>query len=171
VADIVAGCSDAFVKPKPPWAERRQKYVAGLPGKSADVRLVSAADKLANVWSAIQDYRTAGEALGGRFNAPRNDQLWYCRALADAFTAHGPASLARELDVPHHARAPSARRALGLQGRISSALPSANPLKELALRKTRDDSVGATSRGHSGDSKQKGPPDDIERPQVNLRLR
>lgn len=99
VADIVHACSDTDETPKPPWRARKEQYLQHLNGASEAVRLVSAADKLANVRSIIQDYRTVGESLWSRFNAPRADQLWYYRALADTFNRLGPASLARELEA------------------------------------------------------------------------
>lgn len=98
VADIVDGCTDAYGKPKPPWLERKKSYIAKLSGASPAVRLVSCADKLHNALSTLRDYRTHGEVLWNRFNATRNDLLWYYRALADQFLQNGPALLARELD-------------------------------------------------------------------------
>ena len=37
---IVEGCTDAETVPKPPWRERKEKYVAHLAGASASVLLV-----------------------------------------------------------------------------------------------------------------------------------
>src|SRR5687768_18506851 len=48
VADIVDGCTDAYVLPKPPWRKRKEDYIAHITTASASVRLVSAADKLHN---------------------------------------------------------------------------------------------------------------------------
>lgn len=46
VADIVAGCSDTFEKPKPPWRPRKVAYVAHAREANRSICLVSAADKL-----------------------------------------------------------------------------------------------------------------------------
>ena len=54
VSDIVHGCSETDETPKPDWIVRKRAYVAHLPGASASIRLVSSADKLANVRSIIQ---------------------------------------------------------------------------------------------------------------------
>jgi (p)ppGpp synthase/HD superfamily hydrolase len=98
VLDIVDGCTDARTKPKPPFRERKERYIAHLPEASPSVRLVSAADKLYNARAILSDYRAIGEALWARFNGGRSGTLWYYRALADAFRALGPGRLAEELD-------------------------------------------------------------------------
>jgi 5'-deoxynucleotidase YfbR-like HD superfamily hydrolase len=98
VLDIVDGCTDARTKPKPPFRERKERYIAHLPEASPSVRLVSAADKLYNARAILSDYRAIGEALWARFNGGRSGTLWYYRALADAFRTLGPGRLAEELD-------------------------------------------------------------------------
>jgi (p)ppGpp synthase/HD superfamily hydrolase len=98
VADIVTGCCDTLEMPKPPWRPRKERYIAALPSRSPAVRLVACADKLHNARCLLADYRAIGDALWGRFNSGRTDQLWAQRAYADAFLACGPPALARELD-------------------------------------------------------------------------
>lgn len=99
VARIVAGCTDAFTRPKPPWKERKERYLAHLPEADARTRRVSCADKLHNARSVVADYRLVGEQVWERFNAGREPSLWYYRALADTFKRLDPGSaLALELD-------------------------------------------------------------------------
>jgi GTP pyrophosphokinase len=98
VLDTVDGCTDARTKPKPPFRERKERYIAHLPEASPSVRLVSAADKLYNARAILSDYRAIGEALWARFNGGRSGTLWYYRALADVFRTLGPSRLAEELD-------------------------------------------------------------------------
>jgi (p)ppGpp synthase/HD superfamily hydrolase len=99
VTEIVDGCTDADTTPKPPWRARKEAYLARLPGESSSVHLVSAADKLHNVRSLIQEYRAQGESLWRRFNGGRDGTLWYYRAVADALKAtRDHASLVDELD-------------------------------------------------------------------------
>ncbi|MBN2361318.1 MAG: HD domain-containing protein [Deltaproteobacteria bacterium] len=98
VADIVRGCSDAWTQPKPPWLERKRAYLEHLRTASRSVRLVAAADKLHNARSVLSDLLEIGDALWERFNAGRDQQLWYYRALADTFRDCGPEDLARELE-------------------------------------------------------------------------
>lgn len=97
VASIVDGCTDADVTPKPPWRERKERYVAHLASAPPSVRLVSAADKLYNARTILADYRAHGESLWPRFTGGREGTLWYYRALVEAFRAHGPDPLADEL--------------------------------------------------------------------------
>ncbi len=98
VARIVDGCTDAYTDPKPPWLERKKKYLARLPQASAEVRLVSAADKLHNAREILADYRQVGEALWNRFHGRKERTLWYYRALAEVFRAEGSSPLVEELD-------------------------------------------------------------------------
>ena len=99
VADIVAGCSDTFETPKPPWRERKESYIVHLKKASASVLLVSAADKLHNVRSIASDYREVGDAVWGRFDGRRVGTLWYYRALADSFLELMNGRLAGELNL------------------------------------------------------------------------
>ena len=48
VQAVVEGCTDAETIPKPPWRERKERYIAHLADASDSVLLVSAADKLHN---------------------------------------------------------------------------------------------------------------------------
>jgi (p)ppGpp synthase/HD superfamily hydrolase len=71
VLNIVEHCTDTDVQPKPPWVERKTKYLANLAAAGPDgddALLVSAADKLHNVQSLLRDYRVVGDALWERFN-------------------------------------------------------------------------------------------------------
>jgi (p)ppGpp synthase/HD superfamily hydrolase len=98
VLEIVNGCTDADTYPKPPWRERKERYVTHLMTASASIRLVSCADKLHNARAILSDLRSVGIAVFDRFTAGREGTLWYYRQLADTFTALGPPLLAAELD-------------------------------------------------------------------------
>ena len=108
VAAIVVGCTDGVpdseTGEKPPWRQRKEKYVAHLSDVKPNVLLVSAADKLYNARAILADYRTHNESLWNRFSGGR-ESLWYYRALADQFlqlteenAAPGLRALAAELD-------------------------------------------------------------------------
>jgi (p)ppGpp synthase/HD superfamily hydrolase len=100
VADIVSGCTDTDVMPKPPFEERKRAYIDHLlHEENRSVLLVSASDKLANVRAILQDYREIGEELWKRFNGGRTGTLWYYRELANTFQKRGPARLALELSL------------------------------------------------------------------------
>ena len=93
VAEIVAGCTDSWTIPRPPWRKRKEATIAHLRTASASVRLVSAADKLHNARTILADYRTLGEALWSRFNGGREGTLWYYRSLVEVMQDAGPAPL------------------------------------------------------------------------------
>jgi GTP pyrophosphokinase len=83
VASIVEACTDAYTKPKPPWRERKEKYITHLAEAHPDALLVTLADKIFNSRAILFDYRQHGEALFGRFH-PDSDQMWYYRAIVSA---------------------------------------------------------------------------------------
>lgn len=87
VRSIVAACSDTFETPKPPWLDRKTAYLAHLsgPGASRSVLLVSAADKLHNLITTIDDLDAQGPAFWDRFNSTAGQQLWYYRSLSTVF--------------------------------------------------------------------------------------
>ena len=97
VAVIVDGCTDAETIPKPPWRERKERYVAHIADAPASVRLVSASDKLHNARSILSDLRSDGEAVWQRFKGGKEGTLWYYRSLVEAFRAHGSSPLVDEL--------------------------------------------------------------------------
>lgn len=97
VAGIVDGCSDTDRKPKPPWRERKEAYLAHLPHAPPSVLLVSAADKLYNARTILEDYQRDGEDLWSRFRGGREGTLWYYRSVARVLLATGPASIAHLL--------------------------------------------------------------------------
>lgn len=97
VAEIVDGCTDADVKPKPPWKERKEAYIAHIRDASPSVHLVSASDKLHNARAILKDYRIVGEELWKRFKGGREGTFWYYRSLSDVFQAAYPSPLADEL--------------------------------------------------------------------------
>ena len=90
VAEIVDGCTDTYQDPKPPWRERKERYLAHLGDASGSVRLVSSADKLHNARAVLSDYRLVGEGLWTRFNGGKEGTLWYYRAVVDTLRGDGP---------------------------------------------------------------------------------
>src|SRR5215210_4381152 len=96
VAEIVDGCTDTYEDPKPPWRERKERYLAHLASATDSVRLVSSADKLHNARTVLADYRLVGEDLWTRFNGKKEGTLWYYRAVAEALP--GEISIVGELD-------------------------------------------------------------------------
>jgi (p)ppGpp synthase/HD superfamily hydrolase len=98
VARIVEGCSDSFTDPKPPWRQRKEDYLRHIGKASADVRLVSAADKIHNAREILSDLRVAGDDVWSRFKGGKEGTLWNFRALVNEFRAAGSSPIVDELD-------------------------------------------------------------------------
>ena len=99
VLEIVEGCTDAEVIPKPPWKVRKQTYIAHLEEVSDATRLVSCSDKLHNARAIVSDLRVMGDMLWSRFTGGKQGTLWYYDTLAKTFLRLGPIKLAKELEL------------------------------------------------------------------------
>jgi GTP pyrophosphokinase len=77
VLAIVLACSDSEGEPKPPWRERKERYLSHLAAADESVHLVSASDKLHNLRSILRDYRLQGDLVWQRFRGGRDGTLWY----------------------------------------------------------------------------------------------
>jgi len=97
VAEIVEGCTDTDAIPKPPWRERKERYVEHVRSAPPDVLRVSCADKLHNARALLADFRALGGALWKRFNGGRDGTLWYYRTLASVYKERRIGFLAEEL--------------------------------------------------------------------------
>jgi (p)ppGpp synthase/HD superfamily hydrolase len=100
VARIVDGCTDSYEArgEKRPWAERKRAYIERVAGEAEDVRLVSAADKLANAREILADYRVEGDEVFKRFQGRKEGTLHYYRSLVEVFRKAGSTALVEELD-------------------------------------------------------------------------
>ena len=98
VVNIVNGCTDAEVIPKPPWKERKQQYIARMRHASPEVRLVSMADKLHNARSILADYYRQGDVIWSRFTGGKEGTLWYYRSLIEINRKAGTNYLVEECD-------------------------------------------------------------------------
>jgi len=101
VARMVEGLSDTLAENhscKEPWEQRKKAYIDRLRGEPADTRLISAADKLYNARSILEDYRLIGPEIWKRFQRTRDLQLWYYEALLDVFKSTGKMRIVDELE-------------------------------------------------------------------------
>ena len=89
VAAIVDGCTDARPGPgeeKEPWQGRKDAYLDHLGQETnRSVILVSASDKLYNITSILNDYRSIGDPVFERFSVPKERTLWYYTELVEAY--------------------------------------------------------------------------------------
>ena len=99
VATIVSECSDTDEVPKPPWEERKQRYIDHLGEASDDTILVSLADKLDNARAILRDYRDRGDELWQRFSQHDPEKhLWYYKSLLKVYKKRNKTWLVAELE-------------------------------------------------------------------------
>jgi len=103
VAALVVACTDTPPDytggPKAPWQERKDAYVERIREEGYPLCRVALADKLHNTRAIVLDQRRFGDKIWERFNATKEDELRYHRALVDAIRDAGaPGYLVDELD-------------------------------------------------------------------------
>lgn len=80
VEAMVRGCSDSLVvekEDKAPWRERKQAHIDHVATAHMDTLIVTAADKTHNGRAIATDLQTIGNQVWERFNASREDIIWY----------------------------------------------------------------------------------------------
>lgn len=75
------------------WKERKEHTIRKMEGANCGIKLLSCADKLANIRDLISDVKMEGEGFWDKFNAPKKEQEWYYRSMLEAF-ATGPQNIA-----------------------------------------------------------------------------
>jgi GTP pyrophosphokinase len=98
VAAIVEDCTDAWETPKPPWLERKRRYVEHAKTLPPSSLRVSAADNVHNAYAILRDLRNIGDAVWSRFSAGPDDVLAYYAGLVRAYRQAGGGHLVEELD-------------------------------------------------------------------------
>lgn len=88
VLRLVRGCTDGVPDQsgrKPPWRERKERYLRHLAEAPDDLLLVSVADKVHNARAIQADRAAIGDAVFDRFTAGREGTSWYYGALHGVF--------------------------------------------------------------------------------------
>ena len=101
VARMVEGLSDTLEEDpsrKGPWEERKAAYLRRLLSESAQIQLISAADKLYNARTILEEYRAIGDKVWERFKRGRNQQMWYFNELLTIFKSAGTNRIVEELE-------------------------------------------------------------------------
>lgn len=68
-----------------PWLERKQSYVENMRHAPISAVLISAADKIHNLSTVLEDYDVYGDAIWNNFKAGPSQQSWYYSTLLDIF--------------------------------------------------------------------------------------
>lgn len=89
VVTIVDGCTESDIKPKPPWLERKTRFLDQLRHASPSVRLVSLADKLHNARSILSELQQQGDVIWSNFNSSKENIFWYYRSLLKVYQETG----------------------------------------------------------------------------------
>ncbi len=103
VARLVEALSDSLVdtdagEVKPPWRERKERYLEHLAGVDNRVALVSGCDKLHNARAILSDLRSVGPDLWDRFTVKEPaDHVWYYGSLVESLSGKVPEPLGDEL--------------------------------------------------------------------------
>jgi hypothetical protein len=75
------------------WKQRKEHTIREIKSAEREIKLLSCADKLANIRDLISELRMEGECFWDKFNAPKEEQEWYYRSMLEAF-ATGPQNIA-----------------------------------------------------------------------------
>jgi (p)ppGpp synthase/HD superfamily hydrolase len=75
------------------WKQRKEHTISEIKNAERDIKLLSCADKLANIRDLISELRIQGDSFWDKFNAPKEEQEWYYRSMLEAF-ATGPHNIA-----------------------------------------------------------------------------
>jgi (p)ppGpp synthase/HD superfamily hydrolase len=97
VTTIIDGCTDSETTPKPPWEDRKKRYLAQLQHSSSSVYRVSLADKLHNARCLLQDLRSQGMEVWDRFRGGRTGKLWFYGELLTLYQQQGHSAMTQEL--------------------------------------------------------------------------
>jgi (p)ppGpp synthase/HD superfamily hydrolase len=74
---------------KPPWKERKVAYLEHIRQTDPSLLRVTIADKIDNARAILADHQRLGDVVWERFNAGKEDQLWYYRSCVEAFDVSG----------------------------------------------------------------------------------
>lgn len=83
VREIVEGVTEVKEENglKLPWKERKERYIEGLKIARRESLLVSAADKLHNLRSNVDDFKKHGPAIWKNFSSGPEELLWYNQSV------------------------------------------------------------------------------------------
>jgi (p)ppGpp synthase/HD superfamily hydrolase len=97
VVAIVDGCTESDIVPKPPWQERKTRFLDQLRYASPSVRLVSLADKLHNARSLLAQWQQQGDVIWSEFKGNKQQTLWFYRSLVQVYQQTGADWMTEEL--------------------------------------------------------------------------
>jgi hypothetical protein len=99
IAGIVDGLTERYAAGTrfDSWLARKREYLERLAKAPPEVLLICAADKLHNIQSLAEAYRSCGENLFSSFSAPKDIQVLFFELIADTLARKIPPRLEDEL--------------------------------------------------------------------------
>jgi len=97
ITAIIDGCTDSDTHPKPPWRQRKQRYLQQLKAASPSVRKVSLADKLHNARSLLKLLQQQGHSAWNCFSGGKAGTLWFYQSLLEIHQTCPPEPMLQEL--------------------------------------------------------------------------
>jgi len=82
IARIVSGCSEPDKSLS--WEKRKQHTLDFLISADNDIKVVTCADKLANIRTIFEGHQLIGEKVWELFKRGREQQEWYYRGILDS---------------------------------------------------------------------------------------
>ncbi|MEB3217907.1 MAG: HD domain-containing protein [Nostocales cyanobacterium 94392] len=99
IVEIIDSCTESDITPKPPWKERKIKYIENIRNASDSVKLVSLADKLHNARSLLIGYRNQRDKLWDYFSGTKEDKLWFYGELLKIYKESNVSFMTLELEL------------------------------------------------------------------------
>ena len=85
VVDIIDGCTESDTIPKPPWEERKLRYIQQICHGSKSVQRISLADTLHNGKDLLAALRREGKIVWTQFNGGKEKTLWFYHSLFSCY--------------------------------------------------------------------------------------
>ena len=85
VVNIIDGCTESETIPKPPWEERKLRYIEQVRYGSQSVKRISLADKLHNGRDLLAALRQEGEIVWQRFRGGKEKTIWFYNSLLSCY--------------------------------------------------------------------------------------
>lgn len=96
VMTLIDGCTESETTPKPPWLERKSRYLEQIRQAVPAVRRISLADKLHNARSLLVLLHQEGTQAWSRFTGGKTQTLWFYRALLEIYSRSGSSIMTQD---------------------------------------------------------------------------
>jgi len=74
---------------KPPWRDRKTSYLNHARRTPPELLRITIADKIDNARAILAEYQRVGDQIWSKFNAGKQDQIWYYNQSVQAYDEAG----------------------------------------------------------------------------------